>query len=111
MWLMLQQEEADDFVIATGETRSIRDFAEAAFGAVDVKIEWQGSGENEIGVDVASGKTVLKVNPRFYRPAEVELLLGDPSKAESKLGWKREVSFDQMVERMVKNDLELVKGE
>ena len=111
MWLMLQQDKADDFVIATGETRSIRDFAEAAFSAVDVKIEWQGSGENETGVDVASGKTVLKVNPRFYRPAEVELLLGDPSKAERKLGWKREVSFDQMVERMVRNDLELVKGE
>jgi len=111
MWLMLQQEEADDFVIATGETRSIRDFAEAAFKVIGTTIKWQGTGENETGVDEASGKVVVKVNPRFYRPAEVELLLGDPSKAECKLGWKREITFAQMVERMVENDLELVNKE
>jgi len=109
MWLMLQQDEPDDFVIATGETRSIRDFVEAAFSVIGTKIQWQGTGENEIGTDTASGKTVVKVNPQFYRPAEVELLLGDPSKAEKELGWKREITFAQMVERMVKNDLELVK--
>jgi len=111
MWLMLQEEEADDFVIATGETRSIRDFAEAAFKVVGTTIKWQGTGENETGIDEATGKTVVKINPRFYRPAEVELLLGDPSKAERKLGWKREITFTQMVERMVKNDLELVGKE
>jgi len=111
MWLMLQEEVADDFVIATGETRSIRDFAEAAFKVIDTTIKWQGTGENETGIDEATGKTVVKINPRFYRPAEVELLLGDPSKAERKLGWKREITFTQMVERMVKNDLELVGKE
>jgi len=111
MWLMLQQDKADDFVIATGETRSIRDFAEAAFNVVGMRIKWQGEGEYETGVDTASGKTVVRVNPRFYRPAEVELLLGDPSKAEKELGWKRQTSFEQMVERMVENDLELVGKE
>ena len=111
MWLMLQQDKADDFVIATGETRSIRDFVEVAFNHIDVKIKWQGKAENEIGIDEKTGKTLVKVNPQFYRPAEVELLLGDPSKAEKVLGWKREISFDQMVTRMVENDLKLVACE
>jgi len=111
MWLMLQQPEADDYVIATGETRSIREFTEAAFECIDMRIRWQGSGENEIGIDEASGKTVVRVNPKFYRPAEVELLLGSPKKAERELGWKREISFPQMVKRMVENDINLVTAE
>ena len=111
MWLMLQQQEADDFVIATGETRTIREFVEAAFSCIDMKIKWQGSGTDETGVDENSGKTVVRVNPMFYRPAEVELLLGSPAKAESKLGWKREISFTDMVSRMVENDLRLVSTE
>jgi len=111
MWLMLQQEKADDFVIATGETRTVREFVEAAFNHVDVKISWQGSGEDEIGIDEKSGKTVVKVNPKFYRPAEVDLLLGSPAKAERVLGWKREISFADMVSRMVENDLKLVASE
>ena len=111
MWLMLQQQEADDYVIATGETRSVREFAEVAFAYIDMSIKWQGSDENEIGIDEKSGRTVIRVNPKFYRPAEVDVLLGNPAKAESRLGWKREVSFTEMVERMVKNDLNLVKNE
>ena len=111
MWLMLQQEEADDFVIASGETRSVRDFVEAAFTCIDMKIRWQGAGENETGIDETSGRTVVRVNPKFYRPAEVDLLLGNPSKAEQVLGWKREISFNDMVSRMVENDINLVKAE
>ncbi len=108
MWLMLQQNEPDDFVIATGETRTVRDFVDAAFKAADVELEWHGSGVDEYANDKASGVTVVKVNPKFFRPAEVELLLGNPQKAEGKLGWKREIDFDELVSRMVKHDMELV---
>lgn len=111
MWLMLQQEEPDDFVIATNETRTVREFVEAAFKCVDMDIEWNGTGVDEIGVDKATGKTVVKINKKFFRPAEVDILIGDPSKADNKLGWVREVSFAQLVERMVKNDMELTKLE
>ena len=111
MWLMLQQDTPDDYVVATGETRSVREFAECAFRAVGIEIEWQGEGVDTVGINKANGKTVVKVNPKFYRPAEVELLLGDPSKAEQKLGWKREISFDELVTRMAQNDLRLVKDE
>jgi GDPmannose 4,6-dehydratase len=111
MWLMLQQEEPDDFVVATGETRTIREFAEAAFGCAGYTLRWEGAGENETGVDAASGNVLVKVNPTFCRPAEVELLLGNPAKAEKELGWKREVSFEEMTRRMVESDLRLVKAE
>lgn len=111
MWLMLQSETPDDYVIATNETRTVREFVEAAFRHAGTTIRWQGSGVDEIGIDAATSKTVVKINPKFFRPAEVELLLGNPAKAEKVLGWKREISFDQLVERMVKNDLELVKKE
>ncbi|MDL2324560.1 GDP-mannose 4,6-dehydratase [Ruminococcaceae bacterium OttesenSCG-928-A16] len=111
MWLMLQQDEADDYVIATGETRSVRDFVNAAFTALDIELEWHGTGAEEYATNKADGKTLVKVNPKFFRPAEVELLLGNPAKAEAKLGWKREISFDEMVSRMVKADLERVQNE
>jgi len=111
MWLMLQQPQADDYVIATGETRSIRDFAEAAFACIDMTINWQGKGDSETGIDDKSGRTVVRVNPEFYRPAEVDVLLGSPAKAEKILGWKREVSFNDMVSRMVENDIRLVTNE
>lgn len=111
MWLMLQQDEPDDYVVATGETRTVREFVEAAFKKVDIDIEFSGSGVDEIGKDKATGKILVKVNPKFFRPAEVELLIGNPKKAEEKLGWKREISFDELVGRMVKNDLELVQKE
>jgi GDPmannose 4,6-dehydratase len=111
MWLMLQQDEPDDYVVATGETRTVREFAECAFRAVGIAIEWQGEGAGTVGINKANGQTVVKVNPKFYRPAEVELLLGDPSKAEQKLGWKREISFDELVSRMAKHDYALVQHE
>ncbi len=108
MWLMLQQDAPDDYVIATGETRTVREFVEIAFSHVGIDIEWQGEGVNEIGINKANGNTVVKVNPKFFRPAEVDVLLGNPAKAEAVLGWKREISFSQLVERMVKNDVELL---
>lgn len=111
MWLMLQQETADDYVIATNETRTVREFVETAFQHVDITIEWQGSGEQEIGIDKATGKTIVKINPQFFRPAEVDVLLGDPSKAEKNLGWKREISFSELVSRMIQADLERVQKE
>ena len=111
MWLMLQQDAADDYVVATGETRTVREFVELAFGHVGIDVEWKGEGVDEIGIDKATGKTIVKVNPKFFRPAEVDVLLGDPAKAEKKLGWKRDISFSQLVERMVKNDMALVEKE
>jgi len=108
MWLMLQQEKPDDYVIASGETRTIREFAETAFFHAGMKIQWQGSGKEEIGIDKTSGKTIVKINPRFFRPAEVEILLGNPEKAERQLGWKRKISFTELVARMVDNDLAIV---
>lgn len=110
MWLMLQQDTPDDYVIATNETRTVREFVETAFKHVDITIEWQGIGVDEIGKDKATGKTLVKINPKFFRPAEVDILIGDPTKAETKLGWKRNISFAELVERMVKNDLELTSA-
>ena len=111
MWLMLQQDKADDYVVASGETHTVREFVELAFGHVGIEIEWKGQGVDEIGVDKATGKTIVSINPKFFRPAEVDVLLGDPAKADKVLGWKREVSFSQLVEGMVKNDLAIVEKE
>ncbi|MDR0558062.1 MAG: GDP-mannose 4,6-dehydratase [Treponema sp.] len=111
MRLMLRQEKADDYVIATGETRSVREFAETAFKCAGMEIEWRGSGINETGVDAETGETRVRVNPALFRPAEVDLLLGNPAKAESKLGWMRETPFEEMVRRMVANDEELARRE
>jgi GDPmannose 4,6-dehydratase len=106
MWLMLQQEKPDDFVIATGETHTVREFVEKAFKVVGIEIEWKGKGIDEVGLNKKSGKVIVKIDPQFFRPADVELLLGDPTKAKQKLGWKPEVSFDKLVEMMVRSDLE-----
>lgn len=111
MWLMLQQETADDYVIATNETRTVREFVETAFSHVGITVEWRGSGVDEIGVDKATGKTIVKVNPQFFRPAEVDVLLGNPAKAEKNLGWVREIPFSELVKRMVDNDMKLVEKE
>ena len=111
MWLMLQQDKPDDYVIATNETRTVREFVDIAFRCADIEIEWKGTGVDETGVNKANGKTVVKVSPKFFRPAEVDILLGNPEKAEKTLGWKREISFAELVERMVKNDLALVEKE
>lgn len=111
MWLMLQQDTPDDYVIATNETRTVREFVETAFSHVGITIKWSGHGVDEIGVDAATNKTIIKINPKFFRPAEVDVLLGDPTKAETKLGWKREISFSDLVKRMVEQDLKLVEQE
>lgn len=111
MWLMLQQDTADDYVIATNETRTVREFVEKAFLCADMQIHWKGTGVDEVGIDKASEKIVVKINPKFFRPAEVDVLLGNPDKAESRLGWKRNISFSQLVSRMVKNDLSLIEKE
>lgn len=111
MWLMLQQDTPDDYVIATNETRTVREFVDTAFACAGIEIEWSGEGVNETGTDKATDKVVVKVNPEFFRPAEVDILLGDPSKAEKTLGWKREIPFQELVSRMVKNDMELVAKE
>ena len=111
MWLMLQQETPDDYVIATNETRTVREFVEIAFRCVDIEVEWSGEGINEIGKDKATGKLIIKINPQFFRPAEVEILIGDPAKADTNLGWEREIPFAELVERMIKNDMSLVAKE
>ncbi|WP_368270049.1 GDP-mannose 4,6-dehydratase [Enterocloster clostridioformis] len=111
MWLMLQQETPDDFVIATNETRTVREFVETAFKVAGISIRWEGNGVNEIGINEENGKTVVRVNPQFFRPAEVEILIGNPEKADKTLGWVREISFSELVTRMVYNDLELVRKE
>jgi len=109
MWLMMQQEEPDDYVIATGETHSVREFVEAAGAAAGMEIEWSGSGTEEVGRDRVTGEIVVDVDPRFYRPAEVDLLLGDPTKAREKLGWTPKISFEALAEIMMRSDLELAK--
>ena len=107
MWRMLQQDEPGDYVLATGETHTIREFCELAFKEIGISIEWQGSGVNEKGVDKNTGKKLIIINPEFFRPAEVDILLGDPSTAEKVLGWKRKVDFPGLVKLMVENDLKL----
>ncbi|MCB6569836.1 GDP-mannose 4,6-dehydratase [Eubacterium limosum] len=109
MWLILQHHEPDDFVIATGETRTVREFAELAFKYVGIDIEWQGEGLNEKGIDKKTGKVVVDVDPQFFRPAEVDLLLGDPTKAVNVLKWNpRQTSFDELVRIMTEHDLKKV---
>lgn len=105
-WLMLQQDKPQDYVIATGETHSVREFVELSFKEINIDIEWQGAGVEEKGIDSNTGKVLVEVDERFFRPAEVEVLLGNPSKAEKELGWKRQVSFKELVSGMVKYDLE-----
>ena len=105
MWLVLQQDEPDDFVIATGESHTVREFVEKAFREVDIAIEWEGKGIDETGKDSASGKTLVRIDPRYFRPTEVDTLLGDAGKARSKLGWEPTVSFDELVKMMVREDL------
>lgn len=111
MWRMLQQDPAHlkDYVLATGETHSVREFCEIAFSRVGIDIGWKGEGVEEQGVDKATGKVYIKVNPEFFRPAEVDLLLGDPTNAENDLGWVRKLDFPGLVHRMVDHDLEAEK--
>lgn len=111
MWQILQQDEPDDYVLATGEAYSVRDFVNAAFAAIGREIEWSGSGTNEVGVEKATGVQRVAVDPVYFRPTEVEYLLGDPSKAHEKLGWKHETSFSELVNEMVESDLSAQRDE
>lgn len=105
MWLMLQQEKPQDYVIATGKTYSVRQFVEFAFEAVGISLRWEGSAENEVGIDAESGKTLVQIDPKYYRPAEVDLLWGDPSKAMSELGWNAKTSLKELIRIMIDYDL------
>jgi GDPmannose 4,6-dehydratase len=109
MWLMLQQEKPDDYVVATGEMHTVREFIEKSFGHVGRTIEWRGKGVDEVGIDTTTGKTVVKIDPRYFRPAEVEQLLGNPAKAKSQLGWTPEVTFEKLVKIMTDGDLRLLE--
>jgi len=110
MWMILQQDKPDDFVMATGETHTVREFCELAFKELDiVELEWNGKNENEKGIDKKTGKVIIEVDPRYYRPTEVDLLIGDASKVKEKLGWEPKVKFEELVKIMVKSDLEAIK--
>ena len=110
MWMILQNDKPDDYVLATGETHTVREFVEAAFREVDIEIEWRGEGVEEKGYCSKTGKILVDVNPKFFRPAEVDLLLGNPAKAEKFLNWKRKISFNELVKMMVEADLRSVKS-
>jgi GDPmannose 4,6-dehydratase len=111
MWLMLQQDKPEDFVIATNEAHSVREFVEESFNTIGVKIEWRGEGVDEKGINAKSGKTLVEINPRYFRPTEVDLLIGDYSKAKEKLGWEPKVKFAELVNIMMDADLDRAEKE
>ena len=112
MWLMLQHDKPEDFVIATGEQHTVREFVEKAFEVLDIRITWEGAGANEKGIDSKTGKVIVEIDPKYYRPTEVETLLGDPTKAKIVLGWDpKETSFDRLVKLMVESDKKQVENE
>jgi GDPmannose 4,6-dehydratase len=104
-WLMLQQDEPDDYVIATGRQHSVREFVEIAGSELEMDIQWKGSGVDEKGIDEKTGNLIVEVDPRYYRPTEVEALLGDPTKAKEKLGWEAKITFEELVREMIQHDL------
>ncbi|MDO8421530.1 MAG: GDP-mannose 4,6-dehydratase [Parvibaculum sp.] len=108
MWRIVQQDQADDYVLATGETHSVREFVELAFAEVGKQIVWKGEGVDEVGLDAKSGQVFIKIDPRYFRPTEVDLLLGDPRKAKQKLGWSHTTTFRELVSEMVASDLKVV---
>jgi GDPmannose 4,6-dehydratase len=111
IYRIVQHEEPDDFVLATGEAHSVREFVELAFGEIDRRIEWRGDGVDETGIDQSSGQVVVRVDPAYFRPTEVDLLIGDPSKAHQRLGWRHQTSFGELVREMVRSDLERLQGQ
>lgn len=111
MWRIVQQPQADDYVLATGETHSVREFVELAFAHVGRTVEWVGEGIEEKGVDKRTGEVLVEIDPRYFRPTEVDLLLGDPSKARAKLGWQHRTSFPDLVREMMESDLQIIKSE
>ena len=108
MWAILQQDEPGDYVLATGETHTVREFAEAAFAAANIRIVWKGEGVGETGVDAKTGRTLVEIDPEYFRPTEVDILLGDASKARDVLGWRPKVSFKDLVKEMVAADMKAV---
>ena len=106
---MLQADVPDTYVLATGRTERVRDFVEMSCKAVDINVEWKGAGVDEVGIDTASGKEIIKINPKFYRPAEVELLIGDPAKAKKDLGWEATTTLEELCAMMVEADLRRVE--
>jgi len=111
MWLIMQQQQADDYVLATGETHAVREFIERAFAVIGRQIEWRGEGNNEQGIDTRTGRTLVRVDPRYFRPTEVDLLVGDPTKARNRLGWRHTTAFDELVTEMVVCDLRKLQSE
>lgn len=111
MWMLLQNEKPEDYVIAANETRTVREFTEKAFRFAGFEIVWEGEGVHETGREKTDGRVLVRVSPEFFRPAEVEVLWGNPARAEKELGWKREILFEELVERMVRNDMNLVEQE
>ena len=111
MWLMLQHNEPDDFVLATGITTTIREFTELSFAELDIPIEWSGTGINEVGKNAKSGKIIISIDPVYFRPTEVDLLVGDYSKAKEKLGWSPKFNLEQLISDMIKSDLKAAKIE
>ena len=111
MWLILQHKEPDDFVIATGETHTVREFASKAAELLDIKLDWQGKGVNEKGIDIKTGRILIEVNPKYYRPLDVNYLKGDPTKARKLINWKPKVSFDELIKIMINADLKEVKNQ
>jgi len=109
MWLMLQQEEPEDYVLATGKTHSVREMCTQAFAQLDIDIEWKGEGVNEKGINKATGKTIIEVDPRYFRPTEVDLLIGDASKAREKLGWQPQLTFEDLIEDMITSDMQILE--
>ena len=110
MWLMLQQDKPDDYVVATGENHTVREFCELSFKEVGFNLKWEGNGINEKGIDEKSGKILVEVDPKYFRPTEVDVLLGNPEKAKKELGWYPKTSFEELIKIMVKADLERIKG-
>lgn len=110
MWLILQQDKPDDYVIATGETHTVREFVEEACKVLDMEIEWQGTGVDEKGIDKKTGKTIIEIDPQYFRPTEVDLLLGDSSKAKKILGWEAKTKFKDLVKIMIESDLDILKN-
>ncbi len=111
MWLMLQQEKADDYVLATGKTYKVRDFVEKAFAKIDIKLKWQGKGLNEKAIDTTTGRVVVAVDKELFRPQEVHCLIGNPEKAKNMLGWSTDISLDELIEEMVEADIKIAKSE
>jgi len=110
MWKIMQQPEPDDYVLATGEAHSVRELVERAFDVVNRRIEWKGKGVDEVGLDAKTGMKLIAIDPRYFRPTEVDVLIGDPSKARKKLGWHHAVSFEDLVTEMVEHDIRLLTG-